>query len=291
MDPMLLLESTVRGFIIGLTYAMIALGFNIVYRVNKSINFAHPVIVLMAAYIALVASYRYNPLLAYVLAVLAGVAASIAIERLVARPLLGRPPVALIGATLGIYYLFKGVTITIGGAETASLPIGYKLYHLGPITLGLNDVVSGLGSLLVLALVILLHMKTRLGSAMRAVAEDVEGAAAYGIPVRRLMSLSWALAGLVGALGGLFLAVKNQVSVELEFYAIRALAASLLAGLDSIGGVVIGGIVLGVAEEVGGLLLDDYLPGIGYDLAFFILLLVLFVKPYGLFGTERIERV
>ncbi|MEB3774338.1 MAG: branched-chain amino acid ABC transporter permease [Desulfurococcales archaeon] len=291
MDAGLIIESTFRGITIGVIYSMIALGFNIVYRVNKSINFAHPVIVLMAAYVALVVSYNHSPLVAYIAAIASGIVASIAVERLVARPLLGRPPIALIGATLGVYYLVKGVTITIGGGETASLPLPYKLYRLGPINLGFNDIVALVGSLTALLVIILLHKKTRLGSAMRAVAEDVEGAAAYGIPVRRLMVLSWALAGLVGALGGIFLAVKNQVSVELEFYAIRALAASLLAGLDSMGGVIVGGIILGVAEELGGLFLDDYLPGIGYDLAFFILLLVLFVKPYGLFGTERIERV
>ncbi len=291
MDLGLVLESAVRGVVIGLIYAMIALGFNIVYRVNKSINFAHPAIVLMTAYVALIVSYSYGLIVAFVASAIAGIAAAVAIERLVARPLLGRPPVALIGATLGVYYLIKGVSITIGGAETASLPLPYKLYHIGPVTLGLNDIVAGLGSIIVLGLVILLHNKTKLGSAMRAVAEDVEGAAAYGLPVRRLMILSWALAGLIGALGGVFLAVKNQVSVELEFYAIRALAASLLAGLDSIGGVVIGGIVLGLAEELGGLFLDEYIPGIGYDIAFFILLLVLIFKPYGIFGTERIERV
>ncbi len=291
MEAGLIVNSIIRGAIIGVIYAMVALGFNIVYRVNKSINFAHPVIVMLTAYVALVVSYRYNPLLAYAISILVAIGMSIIIERLVARPLLGRPPVALIGATLGVYYLIKGVTVTIGGAETASLPIPYKLYNLGFITLGLNDIIAGLGSLLVLGVLILLHRKTKLGSAMRAVAEDVEGAAAYGLPVRRLMSLSWALAGLVAGLGGLFLAVKNQVTVELEAYAIRALAASLIAGLDSIGGVIVGGIFLGIAEELGGLFLDDYLPGIGQDLAFFILLLVLFVKPYGLFGTERIERV
>jgi len=291
VDALLILESSIRGVIIGIVYAMIALGFNIVYRVNKSINFAHPVIVLLAAYIALVASYRYNIIVSILFSLAIGVLASIAVERLVARPLLGRPPVALIGATLGVYYLIKGATITIGGGETASLPIPYKLYSIGPVRLGLNDIISGLGGLGILLAIVLLHRRTRLGSAMRAVAEDVEGAAAYGIPIRRLMTLSWALAGLIGAIGGIFLAVKNQVSVELEFYAIRALAASLLAGLDSIGGVIVGGIFLGLAEELGGLFLDEYIPGIGYDIAFFILLIGLIFKPYGLFGTERIERV
>ncbi|MEB3806818.1 MAG: branched-chain amino acid ABC transporter permease [Desulfurococcales archaeon] len=291
MDAGIILQSMLRGAIIGIIYAMIALGYNIVYRVNKSINFAHPTIVLLTAYVALMASYRYGPLVSYTLAIVSAIITSVAIERLVARPLLGRNPIALIGATLGVYYLLKGVTLTIGGGTTAALPIPYKVYSFGAIKMASNDIVSLVGTTVVLATIIILHNRTRLGAAMRAVAEDVIGAAAYGIPVRRLLVLSWVLAGLVGGFGGIFLAVKNQVSVELEYYAIRALAVSLIAGLDSIGGVVVGGIALGITEELGSLLLGEYLPGIGYDIAFFILLLVLFVKPYGLFGTERIERI
>ena len=281
-----------QGVLIGLLYSLIALGYNIVYRVNKSINFSIPQVVLLAAYVSLVIAAASGSLAAAVAAAIAvAVAVSVATERLVARPLLGRPPVALIGATLGLYYMLKGVVLIVGGSEVAVVMADVEYYRLGPLVVATNDIIPLLGSAAVLASVIYLHRRTRFGAAMRAVAEDAEGAAAYGLPVRRLMLAGWALAGLVGGLGSILLAIKTQVSPDLEYYAIRALAASLIAGLDSLGGIVVGGIALGLAEQLASKFLDPYLPGIGSDIAFVILLLILMVKPYGLFGSERIERL
>ncbi|GBF09121.1 ABC transporter, permease protein [Aeropyrum pernix] len=281
-----------QGVLMGLLYSLIALGYNIVYRVNKSINFAVPEVVLLAAYLAWIASIATGNLLAAVaIALAASIAVSMAMERFVARPLLGRPPIALIGATLGLFYMLKGVVLIVGKGEVAVLPFYPEVYRLGFLTLGTNDIIALLGSIAVLAGVIILHRKTSFGAAMRGVAEDAEGAAAYGLPVRRLMLAGWALAGLVSGLAALLLSIKTQVSPDLEFFAIIALAASLIAGLDSLGGIVVGGVFLGLAEQIASKTLDPYLPGIGRDIAFFILLLVLLVKPYGLFGSERIERL
>jgi len=280
-----------QGFLLGLLYSLIALGYNIIYRVNKSINFSFPQLVLLTVYVALVVSAAVNIILAVVVALAVGVLVSVATERLVARPLLGRPPIALIGATLGVYYALKGVVILVGENRVDIFPIPYKIYNLGPIVVGLNDVIALVGSIASLYLIVVIHHKTSVGAAMRAVSEDSLSAAAYGLPLKRLMVLSWVMAGLVGGLGAFLLAVKAQVSPNLEYYALRALAASLLAGLDSVGGVVVGGIILGITEQVASKLLDPYLPGIGSDIAFFILLLILLVKPYGLFRSERIERV
>jgi branched-chain amino acid transport system permease protein len=280
-----------QGALIGMLYALIALGYNIVYRVNKSINFALPQVVLLVAYIVLVVSAATNLWLAAAAGIVGGVVVSMATERFDARPLLGRPPVALIGATLGLYYMLKGVVILVGQSRVAVLVPEVSYYKVGPLTVATNDVIALLGSAAVIGGIVALHRLTGFGAAMRAVAEDAVGAAAYGLPVRRLMLAGWALAGLVGGLGGLLLSMKTQVSPDIEYYAIRALAASLIAGLDSIGGVIVGGIALGIAEQVASKMLDPYLPGIGADIAFIILLLVLLVKPYGLFGSERIERV
>ncbi|MCE4611091.1 MAG: branched-chain amino acid ABC transporter permease [Desulfurococcales archaeon] len=281
-----------QGVLLGILYSLIAMGYNLVYRANKSINFAVPQVVLLAAYTALITATATGRLeVALASAIIVSVAVSMAIERGVARPLLGRPPIALIGATLGVFYALKGVVLVVGGSEVAVLPLDIDYYRLGALTVATNDLISLLGAIPVLAGVVLLHRKTSFGAAMRAVAEDAEGAAAYGLPVRRLMLAGWALAGLVGGLGSILLAVKTQVSPDLEYYAIRALAASLIAGLDSLGGVLLGGIVLGLAEQLASKFLDPYLPGIGSDIAFLLLLLILFVKPYGFFGSERIERV
>ena len=141
------------------------------------------------------------------------------------------------------------------------------------------------------AAVVALHRWTRLGVAMRAVSEDPYGAAAYGLPVRRLTMLSWAIAGAAGGAAAVALAAKTGVEPALEVYVIEALAASLLAGLDSIAGIVVGGLVLGLVYQFSNFLLGSMLPSFGEAAAFTLMLLVLLVKPYGLFGTERIERV
>ncbi len=286
-----ILGTLVQGTLMGLVYASIALGFNLVYRVSKSINFAHPAVILLVGYVALVVSASYGLLQGLLASLLVAAASGFILERTLARPLIGKPPAALIGATLGAYYFIKGVTYIIGRFQAASLPMQVSYYDLGPISVSSNDLVSLGITGFILSSVVALHKWTRIGSAIRAVAEDAEGAAGYGLPVGRLITLSWVMAGLTGAFGGLAIAVKAQVSPAIEFYAIKALAASILAGLDSIGGIVVGGLALGLVEQLSSILLETYLPGIGGHVAFFFLLLILLVKPYGIFGTERIERI
>ncbi len=290
----LLIGTTVSGLVLGLIYAALALGYNIVYRVSKAINLAQPEQVLFAAYIAFIATMwaGLNVVAAMALSLVAGFILGGVLERAVARPLRGRPPVALMAATLGVFYLLRGVTMVVsGGFETGSLPVPDELYRFGPIVLGANDIVAIVIAGGSLAALIALHQYTRIGVAMRAVAEDSFGAAAYGLPVKALTLLSWGIAGAAASAAALSLTVKAQVSPTLDYYALKALVASLLAGLDSIAGVVVGGLVLGLSEQYASLFLDPYLKGIGERMAFIIMLIVLLVKPYGLFGTERIERV
>ncbi len=290
----------VSGLIIGSVYAALALGFNIVYRVSKSINFAHPALVLLSAVVAYLAVSSGAGLAAGVAAAVAvGAAASVAVERLIARPLQGRPPVSLIAATLGAYYVLKGVSMWLGGG---SIPQG-SLYasswtlRLGPVVLGATDLLAASLALGTVAAVAALHRFTSIGVAMRAVAEDAYGAAAYGLPVRRLTALSWALAGVAGGLAAVAIAVKANLSPILEAYVIKALAASLLAGLDTVAGIVVGGLVLGVIEQlvmyVAPMVKIGPLDFAGFHeaAAYLVMLFVLLFKPYGLFGTERVERV
>jgi len=295
LTPQAVAVNSLQALIMGLVFAALGLGFNIVYRVSKSINLAHPALVLLAAYTALVVALRYHQGLAAAAAAaaLVGAAAGAGLEALVARPLRGRPPIALIAATLGAYYVFKAVAKMAAGDlwTTASLPMPGLRLALGPVVVDSSDLLAlGLAGGL-LAAVVALHRWTRLGVAMRAVSEDPFGAAAYGLPVRRLTMLSWAIAGAAGGLAAVALAAKTGVEPDIEVYAIEALAASLLAGLDSIAGVVVGGLVLGLVYQYSNFLLGSVLPSFGDAAAFTLMLLVLLVKPYGLFGTERIERV
>lgn len=295
MDAGVALMLSLQAAIMGVIYASLALGFNMVYRVSKSINLAHPEIALFAAYVAYIASVRTGIGLvpAILLAATAGFAIGAAMERLVARPLLGRPPVALIAATLGVFYVLRGASIAVAGPDWSggSYELPATVYRLGPVALDFSDIVAVTAAGGIVALVVAMHRFTKLGVAMRAVAEDAYGAAAYGLPVKRLTMLSWGLAGASGALAGVALAAKAGVSPGLDAYVLKALAASLLAGLDSVAGIVLGGVILGFVEQFSDYLLGPILPGFGNVAAFLVMLVVLLVKPYGLFGTERIERV
>jgi len=290
-----------QSTVIGLVFAALGLGFNIVYRVSKSINLAHPAIVLLAVYVTLVASMYFAShglaslgfVLGILLAAAVGFATGVAMEVAIARPLRGRPPVALIAATLGTYYILKGVAKAVAGDmwTTASYRLPSMSISLGPVVIDATDVAAILLAGGTLAALIALHRFTRLGVAMRAVAEDPYGASAYGLPVKTLTMLSWGLAGLAGALAGVALAVKTGVEPSIDVYVLEALAASLLAGLDSVAGIVVGGLALGFVRQMSNYFLMSWLPGFGDAAAFILMLLVLLVKPYGLFGTERIERV
>ncbi len=282
-----------QSLVMGLVFAALGLGFNIVYRVSKSINLAHPALALMAAYIAFVVSMRTGVLGGLIIASVSGFLVGIATEALVARPLRGRPPVALIAATLGVYYILKAVAMMVSGNnwQGGSLQLPYFRAHIGPLVVDTTDVLALAASGGLLVIVIAIHRLTRLGVAMRAAAEDAYGAAAYGLPVKRLTMLSWGLAGLAGGLAGVALAAKTGITPYIGNYALEALAASLLAGLDTIAGIVVGGLLLGLVRGLSGYMLNTTLPGIGDAAAFMLMLLVLLFKPYGLFGTERVERV
>lgn len=295
MDMLFILANTAfQALVMGFVYAALALGYNMVYRVSKAINLAEPELVVFTAYIAFISLTYYGVpvLVASTSSLIVGFGIGVALERLLARPLRGRPVAALMAATLGAYYMLRGASMIVSrGFEMGGLGIPEVYYSLGLIRASLSDFVAISVSSCVVASTVLLHRFTRLGVAMRAVSEDAFGATAYGLPVRLLTTLSWGIAGATSAAAALALAAKAQVGPTLDFYALKALAASLLAGLDSIAGVIAGGLVLGFVEQFGSLILDPVLPGVGNQLAFIVMLVVLLVKPYGLFGTERIERV
>jgi branched-chain amino acid transport system permease protein len=236
--------------------------------------------------------YGASVVTAFPLALLVGFLIGLALERAIARPLRGRPPVALMAATLGAYYLIRGTTmISSRGFETGSYGLPEHVYRLGSLAISTSDIIALAIAGGSVAGIVAMHRLTSLGVAMRAVAEDAFGAAAYGISVKTMTALSWGFAGVTAAAAALALATKAQVAPTLDFYALKALAVSLLAGLDSVAGVTLAGIVLGLGEQYASLFLDPYVPGLGDRLAFVLMLVVLLVKPYGLFGTERIERV
>jgi branched-chain amino acid transport system permease protein len=285
----------VSGLSIGLMYSLIALGFVLVYKATDAINFAQGEFVMLAGFVAAIALGDKAPVLAAVAAaVTVMVLFSFALERLVLRPLLGRPIVAVIMATIGLGAMLRGLPpITVGGETRAvSLPIGDTPIELGPISLPPVQVLGVMVTLLFLAIFTWFFLKSRMGVAMRAVADNQQVAMAMGINVERYFALAWAMAGTVSALGGVIWGSMLGVDVQLALVGLKVFPVVILGGLDSIVGAVIGGLIVGVVESLAAGYLDPFVGGGTKDFAPYVLMiLMLMFKPYGMFGTHRIERV
>jgi branched-chain amino acid transport system permease protein len=285
----------VSGLSIGLMYSLIALGFVLVYKATDAINFAQGEFVMLAGFVAAVSLGDKVPVLAAVaIAVAVMVVFSFALERIVLRPLLGRPIVAVIMATIGLGAMLRGLPpITVGGETRAvSLPIGDTPIGFGPITLPPIQVLGVVVTLLFLAIFTWFFLKSRMGIAMRAVADNQQVAMAMGINVERYFALAWAMAGTVSALGGVIWGSMLGVDVHLALVGLKVFPVVILGGLDSIVGAVIGGLIVGVVESLAAGYLDPFVGGGTKDFAPYVLMiLMLMFKPYGMFGTHRIERV
>jgi branched-chain amino acid transport system permease protein len=231
-------------------------------------------------------------------AVLAAVAVMVAfgfgLERVVLRPLLGRPVVAVIMATIGLGAILRGLPpITVGGETRAvSLPIGDTPITFGPISLPPIQVLGVIVTLMFLGAFTWFFLKSRMGVAMRAVADNQQVAMAMGINVERYFALAWAMAGTVSALGGVIWGSMLGVDVHLALVGLKVFPVVILGGLDSIIGAVVGGLIVGLVESLAAGYLDPYVGGGTKDFAPYVLMIIaLMFKPYGIFGTHKIERV
>ena len=293
LDFTLLLISS--GLMIGLMYALIALGFVLVYKATDAINFAQGEFVMLAAIIAAAALGASLPFwLAAFLALAGMVAFCFGLERVVLRKLLGRPIVSVIMATIGLASLIRGVATLVFGAGVRAivLPISDDPLFLGPIMLPPVQLVGAGVSLVFLAGFTWFFLKTRMGVAMRAVADNQTVSMGMGINVQRYFALAWGLTGVVSALGGVIWGAMLGVDNQLPLVGLKVFPVVILGGLDSIIGAVIGGLVVGVVEALAAGYLDPLVGGGTKDFAPYVLMiLVLMIRPYGLFGRRRIERV
>jgi branched-chain amino acid transport system permease protein len=289
------LALVVSGLSIGLMYSLIALGFVLVYKATDAINFAQGEFVMLAGFVAAIALGGKLPVVAAVaVTVFVMVFFSFALERVVLRPLLGRPIVAVIMATIGLGAMLRGLPpITVGGETRAvPLPIGDTPIEFGPIALPPVQVLGVVVTLVFLAGFTWFFLKSRMGVAMRAVADNQQVAMAMGINVERYFALAWAMAGTVSALGGVIWGSMLGVDVHLALVGLKVFPVVILGGLDSIVGAVIGGLIVGVVESLAAGYLDPYVGGGTKDFAPYVLMiLMLMFKPYGMFGTHKIERV
>ena len=285
----------VSGLSIGLMYSLIALGFVLVYKATDAINFAQGEFVMLAGFMATTALATHLPIWTAIAVAVAGmIVLSFVLERTVLRPLLGRPVVAVIMATIGLAAILRGLPPITIGAQTRALPLPISD---DPITLWTAvippvQVVGVIVSIGFLAAFTWFFLKSRMGVAMRAVADNQQVAMAMGINVERYFAIAWAMAGVVSALGGVIWGSMLGVDTQLSLIGLKVFPVVILGGLDSIVGAVIGGLIVGVVESIAAGYLDPFVGGGTKDFAPYVLMIVMLMfKPYGIFGQRRIERV
>jgi branched-chain amino acid transport system permease protein len=286
----------VTGIMIGGVYALVALGMVFIYKSSRIINFAQGNIMLLSAYICWSFMVFFGLPIWLSLGITAAISISIAlfIERLTLRPLIGQPILSTMFMTLGLGIFLNGITILIWGGELYALPIISKIpVSFFGITISRGYIISfGLSTLLFVAFVLFFKF-TRTGIAMRSVADDHEAALSQGISVKKVFSYSWSMNAIVASTGGICLATIHMVNQDIAATGIaKALPVILLGGLESFWGAFVGGIIIGVAELLVSGYLDPIVGGGSREvIPFAMLLIILLLKPYGLFGLKRIERV
>ncbi|MEW6182491.1 MAG: branched-chain amino acid ABC transporter permease [Bacillota bacterium] len=292
----MLLQLLVTGLVVGSIYALVALGFVLIYKASDCINFAQGEFLLVGAYVSLwlITSYQVPFLLAIGLTLCVSLLLGMLVERLVLRPFIGEPVISVIMATIGLSSLMRGIIQLFWGTETRIFP---DIFPQTPVTFG-GVVVSqvylwSLGLAILLLIFFSLFFKfTTTGIVMRAVADDQQAALSMGISVKRTFAITWAIAALVAAVGGILLGNINGVNSSLAHLGLKVLPVAILGGLDSIPGAILGGFIIGVLENLAGGYLDPYFGGgVKEVMPFFILVIILLIRPYGLFGKEIIERV
>ena len=285
-----------NGVLIGLMYSLIALGFVLVYKATDAVNFAQGEFVMIAGFVAVGALTVLGiPLWLSILAALIGmVAFGFALERVMLRKLIGRPVIAIVMATIGLAAILRGLGPfgIFQGTRPLPLPLSDEPFVVGPLFIPPIQLVGGLVSLAFLAGFGYFFLKSRKGIAMRAVADNQQVALAMGINVERYFGVAWAMTGIVSALGGVLWGNLLGVDVNLALVGFKVFPVVILGGLDSIPGAIVGGLIVGIVENMAAGYIDPYVGGGTKDFAPYVLMIAaLMVRPYGIFGKKIIERI
>lgn len=289
-------QLAVTGLAVGLVYSLIALGFVLVWKSTGVANLALGQLLLLFSWFAysMLATTGLPVWIGLILTLIFSLITGWLMERIILRPLIAQPILSLITVTLGMGFLIEGLVIFIWPQSIAALP---RIFPETPVHFG-SAVVSqeylwAAAISIVLFILISLYFKyNRTGIVMRATADDQRAVQACGIPVTRIFSRSWMLACMLAAIGGVLMASIGGITTGLVSTGLRTFSVVILGGLDSFLGAMVAGPIIGIAENVGGGYLTPLTwPGVNEVIPFIIILIVMFIRPYGLFGEERIERI
>lgn len=292
-----LLQLIVTGCALGMVYALIAIGFVIILKCSQVFNIAQGHFVMLGGYLGytFLVSMGLPIWATLILAIIVAGVMGMLIERLTLRPLIGQPVLAIIMMTIALSTVLEAIAGLVWGGE-------YKTYHgvlpsislkLGEISLPSEALIGLIVSVIIVVLLLVFFRYTKMGLAMMATANDEQVAQSAGIKVTLVYALSWIIACVVGVIGGILLGGVSGVMVSLSEVGLKAFAVVLLGGVNSIGGAIVAGLILGISENVAAGYLDPLLPGGGlaHVFPFLLMIVVLTIRPYGLFGQKRIERI
>jgi branched-chain amino acid transport system permease protein len=292
-------EVLIGGLLSGVMYSLVALGFVLIYKASGVFNFAQGAMVFFAALTYVGLLELGLPVLAALPATLAAmVVLGLAIERVVLRPLVNQPQITLFMATIGLSFFIEGLAQIMWGANVRGLDLGLQdepmqwLSDSTGMSVSKFDLAAaGVAAILVTSLA-LFFSRTRIGRALRAVADDHQAALAVGIPLRQIWVIVWGVAGAVALVAGLLWGARNGVQYALTFVALKALPVLILGGFESIPGAIVGGLIIGASEKLAEVYLGPFVGG-GIEgwFPYVLALVFLLIRPEGLFGEKIIRRI
>jgi len=297
MNTSLLIQLIVNGLIVGALYGVVAMCFVLIYKSTRIVNFAQGEFLLIGAWTcwALLVKFEVPFWLGFPLTLAFMVLFGILLQMVVLRPMIGEPIISVIMVTIGLSMFFQALMGMIFGTFARPFPEVFSTASVEILGLNIQTayIMSLIISVIVMAGFYLFFRHSRMGLAMRATAFDQQVAQSLGIPVKRVFAVAWAISAMVSALAGVVTGMVSGVSSALSFFGIKVFPAVILGGLDSIVGAVAGGLVIGVLENVAEFADSQWLHvGNLYTIApFYALVVILMVRPYGLFGTKDIERI
>jgi branched-chain amino acid transport system permease protein len=293
----LLLQLVLNGLIVGALYGVVAMSFVLIYKASQVVNFAQGEFLLIGAWACwwLLTQFQLPFALGFIVTLAFMMVFGLVLQVVVLRPLIGEPVISVIMVTIGLSIFFQALMKWMFGVFAQPFPPIFPVAQVN--VLGLQVQTAYLMSLAISVLIMagfgVFFQYSKYGLAMRATAFNQQVAQSLGISVRQMFALSWAISAVVSAVAGVVVGVVNGVSSALSFYGIKVFPAVILGGLDSIVGAVVGGLIIGVLENVAQFVDAEFLNwGNMFTIApFYVLIVILMIRPYGLFGTRDIERV
>ncbi|MCZ6642805.1 MAG: branched-chain amino acid ABC transporter permease [Gammaproteobacteria bacterium] len=286
------LQLLISGVSIGCVYGLIALGFVLIYKATEMVNFAQGDIMMLGAYAAITyINVLGMPFIWGVVAALMTMAViGVLLERLLLRPMIGEPHFAVLMLTIGLGFILRAIAGAVWGSEPRVLdsPFAGLVWRIDDLVIGVENVVIVVGTIILCGLLFLFFRFTRLGIAMQAASQNQLAAYYVGIPVKKIYSLVWALSAVIATVAGILTAPVSLIDPLMGFVGIKAFAAAIVGGFGSLPGAILGGLLVGIVEQFAGLYLP---PGFSDMSAYVLLLIILMVRPEGLFATMQRKKV